>query len=105
MTTAESLKARIAVLRKTIRRHKKELNRVQEELVALALKALPPERRPAHPAMGTWKCGPDPDWKGNPDDEDADPMIVNVAVYCIFDTDEDPCHDFCLFCGGPEERQ
>lgn len=25
--------------------------------------------------------------------------------YCIYDDDEDPIHDFCLFCGQPMERK
>jgi len=29
----------------------------------------------------------------------------NVYGFCIYDDDEDPCHDNCLFCHEPEERK
>ena len=38
-------------------------------------------------ALGSWEC------KDSPTD------------MCYYDTQEDPCHDFCLVCGGPEERK
>ncbi len=29
----------------------------------------------------------------------------NETKGCIFDDYDDECHDFCLFCGKPEERK
>lgn len=32
-------------------------------------------------------------------------VMRNVYGFCIYDDDEDPCHDNCLFCHEPEERK
>lgn len=32
-------------------------------------------------------------------------VMRNVYGFCIYDDDEDPCHDNCLFCHHPEERK
>jgi hypothetical protein len=36
---------------------------------------------------GTWDCSTSP------------------TGFCVYDENEDPIHDFCLFCGDPEERK
>ena len=33
------------------------------------------------------------------------PDVRNVYGFCIYNEDEDPCHDNCLFCHHPEERK
>jgi len=42
---------------------------------------------PYFSVLGTWKCS-----KSSYD-------------YCCYDHDKDPAHDFCVYCGEPEERQ
>jgi hypothetical protein len=122
---AETLKARLTALRAEIEEREQAESDVERELIALALQALPPERRPARPVMDTWGwgCTPDltpqdreaaayaePDEDEDDDDEDEAedenyPDTANVAGFCIYDDDADPCHDCCLFCGQPEERK
>lgn len=124
---AAALKARMTDLRGEITARKRELRRAEKALIALALQALPPKRRPKRLAIYEgWGCTPDltPEAAGaqeapdNGDDEaddedeyDADdaefwnfPDTANVAGFCIYDDDKDPAHDCCLFCGHPEER-
>lgn len=48
-----------------------------------------PDRDPAYEVPGTWPC---------PDER-------NPAGTCVYDDANDPCHDFCRFCGHPEERK
>lgn len=43
-------------------------------------------------ALGGWEC-PGSD------------SVKNPAGVCVYDTGKDPAHDFCLFCGEPEERK
>lgn len=38
--------------------------------------------------MGSWDCEP------------SNPLGV-----CVYDDENDPCNDFCLFCGHPDERK
>lgn len=33
------------------------------------------------------------------------PAAENPLPKCVYDDDEDTCHDYCLFCGKPEERK
>ena len=40
-----------------------------------------------NPVVGTWECENSP---------------IDV---CIYNHDKDPCHDYCLHCGGPDERK
>ena len=47
--------------------------------------------------IGSWPC-PDPDDR-HPDD------IPNPLGVCVYNQDEDPANDFCLFCGNPDERK
>ena len=102
MSTVEALKARTAKDLKTrIKALRQELKLRKKELIALALEALPPARRPSNPVMGGWKCEPDLEREVDPDDDDDIPDIVNVAGFCIYDSG-DEC---CLFCGAPDERQ
>lgn len=42
-----------------------------------------------HAATSGWHC----------------PDTRNAFKHCIYNDLEDECHDFCLFCGKPEERQ
>jgi hypothetical protein len=47
----------------------------------------PDEYKPDDLALGSWHCGKSP------------------TGYCVYHDTNDPSHDFCLFCGDPEERK
>lgn len=36
---------------------------------------------------------------------ECEDVLRNVYGFCIYNDDEDPCHDNCLFCHHPEERK
>lgn len=48
-----------------------------------------PDDPPEYVVPGTWSC---------PDER-------NPAGTCVYDDRNDGCHDFCRFCGHPEERK
>lgn len=52
----------------------------------LVLKSLFPEREHLSSAT-SWKCETSP------------------IGHCVYDLDEDPCEDECLYCGDPRERK
>jgi len=74
-------------------------NKISDEWAEIALAVKPfvppyeegraPEEEPEYVVTGTWSC----------DDE------RNPAETCVYDDANDQCHDFCLFCGEPEERK
>lgn len=53
--------------------------------------------------IGTWKCEIEND-EDIPNEEDK-PLGPNPYNVCVYDTEEDPCCDYCLFCGSPDERK
>jgi len=57
---------------------------LQDELITLAASVLP--NPPETPDEGVHQC-------------------TNLSGVCIYDGDADPAHDFCLFCGQPEEQK
>lgn len=96
------LKAQVKAVRKQRRELKQLLNSLNQQIIAKALEVLPEANRPAEPVMpGTWECVLDPEDEPDPEF----PRYVNPAGSCIYDDAEDGCHDFCLFCGHPEERK
>lgn len=98
----EQLKLQAKSVRKQRRVLKQLLNDLNGQIMAEALKALPEENRPAEPVMPmTWECLFDPEEERDPEF----PRYTNPAGFCIYDDEADPCHDFCLFCGHPEERK
>lgn len=82
------------------------LTKNENELKGLALdvynKAHPDEPVEEHSAVITfaWECGDDDEEDEPTPDEDKSPI-----GYCVYNEDEDPCLDFCIFCGSPNERK
>ena len=71
-------------------------------------------------ALGSWKCPDeisdfdhkrakrDPSWAEYFEEMKArykEASDKNISGVCVYDDEEDPCHDFCLFCGDPDERK
>lgn len=64
------------------------------------------------PVLGGHAC-PDPGVKRSkrakgyvfPPGKLLDPNKPSPTGCCVYDDDADPCHDFCLYCGDPEERK
>lgn len=47
-----------------------------------------------------WEC-PDP----NDKTPYLDPNKPNPIGFCVYDIENDPCEDSCLYCGNPYERK
>lgn len=66
-------------------------------IAAMALRELGVDFEAEALVLGSWQC-PDPE-RPRPADK------PNPLGVCVYDESEDPLHDFCLFCGSPDERK
>lgn len=67
------------------------------DIAAMALRELGVDFEAPALVVGSWAC---------PDPERTDPTDKpNPLGVCVYDESEDPLHDFCLFCGSPDERK
>lgn len=82
----KELDAEEARLEEAVREVQRRRDEHDKTLLPLLTKDL--DEQPEEPVIGTaWSC---------PD---------NPLGLCVFDEAQDSCHDFCLFCGHPEERK
>lgn len=93
----EEARTKATALRARVKAIQKELEESEATLVALARPFIPEPteevyREPLSDTLvipGSWDC------------TDA----RNPTGTCVYDDVNDDCHDFCLFCGAPEERK
>lgn len=108
-TEIENTKARIQALRAEIGDLERKVEEEMERLTELVRPFIPLRPFPDPEDEG------DDDWDGEPGENEppSDNLVIpgyhdcvtqNPAGTCVYDDDNDPAHDFCLFCGGPEER-
>ncbi len=108
------------------RRKKREpkISPVHPEVLALdnriaearqALDELEEERHKVALRLVVEKLAAEPDPEADPDDPSVDPKNIilgdcwecdkSPTGLCVYDDENDSCHDQCLFCGEPEERK
>jgi len=96
MASFAQSKAKATALRARVKAIQEELEKSEATLVALARPFIPDpeedeEREPLSDSLvapGEWDC--------------TDGR--NPVGTCVYDDENDECHDYCLFCGSPEER-
>lgn len=82
--------SRIQTLEESIRDIEGQIEAAKRELLEALVEELPEEARSVDLdslVLGDWYCP------------------ENGARLCVYNDVEDDVHDFCLFCGNPEERK
>lgn len=85
MSRFKALDGQIRALKSQRLEAKKEALKLLRPLIPVQEEQDPPSD---NLVVGTWECVP------------TNPMGV-----CVYDDENDPCNDFCLFCGHPDERK
>lgn len=73
------------LLKKTIEMLQRDKRKIEHEILRLAGGS--PTCEPFFSVVGTWDCEKSP------------------CGLCCYDHYKDPVHDFCIYCGKPEERK
>jgi len=94
MSSIEEARDRINEVAATIQTLRTEMEEHEALIVAILRPFIPddPDREPLSDTLvtpGSWSCTDD----------------RNPAGTCVYDDENDDCHDTCLFCGHPEERK